>query len=269
MTNRFLRVLVAAFVLSARAALAEDISASMLLIKENADPARRQMKLLSADPGIQSGEIDAPESEGGAIHLYTSAMVDRFCRILPAGEKWKARPGKWKFKDKATKTVVSAKDGKLKVVVGAGVTFSLADQGTQNFVNAVVRFGDGTRYCMKCQGNKKNDASAFQALDCLPSPCDTEWVPCGQEFGPSVCLPGNTTDLSDDGCSCSGNLECAGVCPVAVPRYCVGGDTGPFCAPGNTLDLSADGCPCSSNLECEGVCPVTIPTGSNVRRCLS
>jgi hypothetical protein len=80
---------------------------------------------------------------------------------------------------------------------------------------------------------------------------------------PLNCTPGNSSDLSDDGCLCNSNLECQGVCPVTpsgVPRYCVGGGTGSFCAPGNIFDLSAPCCSCNSNLECQGVCPIT-PSG--------
>ena len=74
------------------------------------------------------------------------------------------------------------------------------------------------------------------------------------------CVPGNTTDLSENGCPCTANAECQGVCPVdpGNPRYCLGGpDVGPFCAPGTSLNLSADGCPCALNEECSGVCPVS------------
>lgn len=77
-----------------------------------------------------------------------------------------------------------------------------------------------------------------------------------------TCVPGNSTDLSDDGCPCSGNPECEGVCPTTppgVPRYCAGGGTGPLCAPGNVIDLSAKCCPCSGNPECQTVCPITAP----------
>ena len=84
---------------------------------------------------------------------------------------------------------------------------------------------------------------------------------CGGFVPPTLnCVPGNSADLSDDGCPCTGNPECAGVCPVSNgPRFCAGGNTGPFCAPGNDLDLSQDCCPCTGNPECIGVCPITPP----------
>lgn len=86
-----------------------------------------------------------------------------------------------------------------------------------------------------------------------------------------TCVPGNGNDLSDDGCPCTSNPECKGVCPVgpAGTRFCLGGNTGPFCAPGNTQDLSVDCCPCTSNQECIGVCPVSIPGQPGVRFCLT
>jgi hypothetical protein len=81
--------------------------------------------------------------------------------------------------------------------------------------------------------------------------------------GPQTgCVPGNGNDLSPAGCPCTGNPECAGVCPVGPPgaRFCAGGPpVGPFCAPGNVNDLSADCCPCTGNPECAGVCPVGPP----------
>jgi hypothetical protein len=107
----------------------------------------------------------------------------------------------------------------------------------------------------------------------VPSALHAQSAQCAGFTIPALtCVPGNTTDLSDDGCLCTGNPECAGVCPVAspgVPRYCVGGNTGPFCAPGNTLDLSIDCCPCTSNLECIGVCPVNPLPGAppGTRQC--
>jgi hypothetical protein len=77
-----------------------------------------------------------------------------------------------------------------------------------------------------------------------------------------VCIPGNTVDLSSNGCPCTANVECIGVCPVGSPgtRGCVGGPEILACAPiGNGLDLSANGCPCTGNLDCQGVCPVGNP----------
>ena len=85
-----------------------------------------------------------------------------------------------------------------------------------------------------------------------------------------VCIAGNTADLSSNGCTCSSNLECMGVCPIAAngsPRVCTGGGDVPVCGPvGNLADISANGCPCNSNLDCEGVCP--IPAAGMPRVCV-
>ena len=51
-------------------------------------------------------------------------------------------------------------DGKILVGIKAGVGYSLIDNGTQGTVNAQVQFGTGTRYCMRCTGNKKDEAEA-------------------------------------------------------------------------------------------------------------
>jgi hypothetical protein len=103
-------------------------------------------------------------------------------------------------------------------------------------------------------------ALAVPAITVFAVPATAASLICAGFVVPTLtCVPGNTTDLSDDGCPCTANNQCAGVCPVTGPRFCLGGNTGPFCAPGNTLDLSIDCCPCTSNNECAGVCPVSIP----------
>jgi hypothetical protein len=100
----------------------------------------------------------------------------------------------------------------------------------------------------------------------VPAAAQTGSQTCVGFMAPVLsCFPGNTTDLSDDGCPCTANPECAGVCPVSNgPRYCVGGNTGPFCAPGNDFDGSIPCCPCTGNPECQGVCPV----GPGTRVCV-
>jgi len=89
------------------------------------------------------------------------------------------------------------------------------------------------------------------------------WFICGSAFaaGPSaplgstplvVCYPGNTSDMSSDGCPCTGNINCIGVCSGG---FCGAVTNASYCAPvGNGQDLSADGCECNSNLDCKGVC---------------
>lgn len=103
-----------------------------------------------------------------------------------------------------------------------------------------------------------------------PTALHAQSGPCAGFVVPTLnCFPGNANDLSDNGCPCTGNPECAGVCPVGPvgQRFCIGGpNNGPFCAPGNSSDLSADCCPCTGNPECQGVCPVG-PVGQ--RFCVS
>jgi len=88
----------------------------------------------------------------------------------------------------------------------------------------------------------------------------------------AVCFPGNTQDLSSDGCYCTANVECIGVCPVgtgAATNHCEGVTTASVCGPaGNTKDFSADGCPCTTNLECQGVCPVSPQNGDITTKCI-
>jgi len=67
-----------------------------------------------------------------------------------------------------------------------------------------------------------------------------------------VCYPGNTQDLSSDGCPCTASNQCMSACTAT---RCGGVTNAAFCAPiGNGADLSADGCECNSNLDCKGNC---------------
>src|SRR5262249_18090652 len=69
----------------------------------------------------------------------------------------------------------------LGVKIKSGVTYTLADNGTQGTVNAEVQFGTGTRYCMRCTGNKKDDAGKFLGSACAAAACDTEPSACESE----------------------------------------------------------------------------------------
>ena len=155
-------VLVAACAALARA---EKISAKKIVIKDNATkPQKRQVQLQSADPGVQFSEVDDPGENGASVHVY-SATDDR-CVLLPAGADWKLKKTTWKYSNKLTKNSVTVKDGSLNVKIKSGITFTLIDNGTQGHVNAQVQFGTGTRYCMRCNGNKKDEATQFQGKDC-------------------------------------------------------------------------------------------------------
>jgi hypothetical protein len=165
-------------------ASAEDISAKKVSIKDNADPAKRQVQAQSADAGVLLVEADNPGANGASIHVYSA--TDDFCAILPASATdWSTNGKVWKYKNKTTKNSAQIGDGKLKVKIKSNVGYSLADDGTQGIVNVQVQFGDlGTRYCMRCSGNKKDDEGKFIGTDCAAAICDAE---------PSICDPNTTT----------------------------------------------------------------------------
>ena len=159
-------------------ARADDISAKKMSIKDNANAAKRQVQVQSADPGVQFSDAVDPAANGATLHVYSA--TDDQCFTLSAGANWVNKKNKtWKYKSKATKNSAQLKDGKLLVIIKSGVTYSLADDGTQGTVNAQARFGAGTRFCMRCTGNKKDEALKFLAKDCVAAPCDPEPPGCG------------------------------------------------------------------------------------------
>lgn len=180
MMRRQLLVLCAAFcgTLYGSVAFATDISTKALLIKDNANTAKRKVQLKSKDPIVLQAAAINPDTEGAVLHVYSA--TDDFCTVLPAGSNWTNTGTQWKFKDTATKNLAKIKDGLLLVKIKSGVTYSLIDNGTQGTVNAQVQFGSGTRFCMRCTGNKKDEAEKFQAKDCVAAACDAE---------PSACPP--------------------------------------------------------------------------------
>src|SRR2546422_735949 len=161
---------------------AKDISTKKLSIKDNAKPAKRQVAVQSTDAGVLLTEADDPGANGASLHVYSA--TDDFCAILPSGASWKSTSSQWKYANKATKTSAHVGDGKLVVEIKSGVTYTLADNGTQGTVNAQVQFGSGTRYCMRCSAAKKDTAKKFLAKGCAAAACDPE---------PSVCNPSSTT----------------------------------------------------------------------------
>jgi hypothetical protein len=82
-------------------AVAKDISAKKILIKDNANPAKRQLQLQSADLGVLSSEADNPVANGAAIHVYSA--TDDQCVVLPGGPEWTVKNGLWKYNNKITK----------------------------------------------------------------------------------------------------------------------------------------------------------------------
>jgi hypothetical protein len=162
---------------------AEDISTKKILIKDHkTNPAKRSIEVQSADAAIQLSDAVSPDVNGASIHVYSA--TDDFCAILPSGTDWTSKATKWQFKDKTTKDVAQLKAGKLLVKIKSGDTFTLMDNHTQGHVNVQVQFGTGTKFCMQCPGNKKDQDLKFLAKDCAATPCDPE---------PSTCNPLSTT----------------------------------------------------------------------------
>ena len=175
--------LVTAYVASARA---DDVSAKTISIKDNANPAKRQVLVQSTDPAVTFSDAVDPVSSGAVLHLYSA--TDDFCVTLPAGAGWVNKKNKvWKYKNKATKSAAQIKNGKLLVMIKSGVTYSLSDDGTQGTVNAQVQFGAGTRFCLRCSGNKKDKTTKFLGKDCAAAACDPE---------PSACAITTTTTIA-------------------------------------------------------------------------
>jgi len=173
---------IALMTVSPALAHAKDISAKKVSIKDNANPAKRQVAVQSTDAGVLLTEADDPGANGASLHVYSA--TDDFCAILPSGASWKHTSSQWKYANKATKTSAHVGNGKLVVKVKSGVTYTLADNGTQGTVNVQVQFGSGTRYCMRCSAAKKDNAKKFLAKGCAAAACDPE---------PSVCNPSSTT----------------------------------------------------------------------------
>jgi len=169
--------------LCAGPAHAADVAAKKLQIKDNATVTKRQFQVQSKDPGVTYASADDPLTKGASIHVYSA--TDDMCVVLPSSLAWKDTGKLWKYKDKVTKNQAQIADGKLKVKVKSGVSYSLADDGTQGHVNVQVQFGaTGTRYCLRCDGNKKDDVKQFLGVNCAVAACDAE---------PSTCNPSATT----------------------------------------------------------------------------
>jgi hypothetical protein len=193
---------------------AEDVSAKKILIKDNANPAKRQLQLQSADPGVLSAEADDPITNGASIHVYSA--TDAQCVLLPGGPEWTLKKGLWKYNNKITKNQVQMKDGKLIVKLKSGITYSLIDNGTQGAVNAQVQFGPaGSRYCMRCTATK-DTATQFMGKNCAATPCDAE---------PGSCSPVTTTSTtstpttSTTSTTVAGGVELQGALTATSGRF--------------------------------------------------
>ena len=91
-----------------------------------------------------------------------------------SGGNWRNTGTAWKYRNPVTKNRALISDGKLKVKIKSGVTYTLADDGSQGAVNAQVQFGFGTRYCMRCTGQGKDDVSG-PGTTVKPFTCSTDW----------------------------------------------------------------------------------------------
>lgn len=232
----------------AAAARADDISAKKVSIKDEL-----QVQVQSRDAGVAYGEADNPGASGASIHVYSA--TDDFCLVLPSGVDWKNTGSLWKYKDKATKNSAQIGDGKLKVKVKSGITFTLADDGTQGTVNAQVQFGTGgIRYCMKCTTPIQDDDVKFIAKECAMGVCDAE---------PSACdPPGTTTTTSTTTITATTTTTIAVSCEQGAVYPTCGGfcPAGQICSPilGVVPGIgSQSGCGCSATpCSCAGrVCP--------------
>jgi hypothetical protein len=188
MSKRWLAGLATLAVASVCAAVAgaEDVSAKKVLIKDNPNPAKRMILVLSTDTGVALSEADTPSvNQGASVHVYSA--TDDSCALLPQGADWTSTPTAWKYRNPATRNFARIKDGKLLVRIKSNVAYTLADDGTQGPVNVQVQFGTGTRYCMRCDTPTRNDDRKYLAKLCAAAPCDPE---------PSLCIPGAVTTTS-------------------------------------------------------------------------
>jgi len=184
---------------------AADISTKTLSIKDT-DPAKRQIQVSSADPGVTYAAADNPGANGATLHVYSAS--DDFCVVLGPGVLWKDTGSKWKFKDKATRNSAQVKNGKLSVKIKSGITYTL-NEATQGTVNAQVQFGTGTKWCMRCTGNKKDQPGRFSAKGCVAAACDPE---------PSACpAPPTTTTTTSTTTTSTTTSSTTTTCPPGPP----------------------------------------------------
>jgi hypothetical protein len=196
---------VALVTLSAALARAEDISTKKLSIKDK-EPTKRQIQARSADLGVLYSEADDPGTNGASVHVYSA--TDDFCAFLEPGLNWKDTGSKWKYKNKTTRNSAQIKDGKLSVKIKSDITYTL-NEATQGNVNVQVQFGvgTGTKYCMRCPGNKRDQPGSFSAKACLAAACDAE---------PSVCPPPPTTTTTSSTTTSSTTTTCPPAPPPLV-----------------------------------------------------
>lgn len=227
-------------------ARAEDISAKKVQVKDNADPAKRKVQVQSTDAGVEFADANSPDLLGATVHVYSA--TDELCVSLPAGAEWQSKNGQWRYKNKQTKNQAQLRDGKLKVKIASGVSYTLADDGSQGTVNAQVRFGLGGRYCLHCATPTKDDAKQFLAKNCVATSCDTE--------PPSACTPAtycgdeivNGAEECEMDSDCASGEVCTASCACAPPPpQCGDGDV----EAGEDCELDSD---CAVGESCTDQC---------------
>ena len=233
---------IALMTVSPAVAHAKDISAKKVSIKDNANPAKRQVAVQSTDAGVLLTEADDPGANGASLHVYSA--TDDFCAILSSGANWKNTSSQWKYANKATKTSAHVGNGKLVVKVKSGVTYTLADNGTQGTVNAQVQFGSGTRYCMRCSAAKKDNAKKFLAKGCAAAACDPE---------PSVCDPFTTTTVATT------TTTTSTTCPPSTHQVLKGSLTATLGRFNYNLTLGLPGANSACNMNFPGTHACTYP----------
>jgi hypothetical protein len=198
----------------------EDVSTkSMTIIDNVVYPTKRKVIVQSLDPEVELSEAGDPSTNGASLHIYSS--TDDFCAVLaPSATNWKLKGGQWKFKAMGVKNSASIKNGKLVFKVGQDVTYSLADNGSQGPVNAVVQIGGGVRYCMRCTTPIKNDTKKYLDKLCTAAPCDAEPSSC-----PTTTTTTTSTTTTTDSTTTTtttlpgGPVELMGALPQTTGRF--------------------------------------------------
>src|SRR5262245_2450537 len=118
----------------------EAVGAKKIFLKDNADPTKRQIQVMSTDPGVEFSEADDPSVNGASLQVFS--QTDNFCALLDPGPNWTNSGTKWTYKDPITKNTAQIGDGKVKMKIKAGITYTLADfPSQQGTINAQMQFG--------------------------------------------------------------------------------------------------------------------------------
>jgi hypothetical protein len=159
----------------------ELLTGKTLLLKDNANVAKRRLLLVSRDVSIALGAgaqtTDDPRATGASLRIFTSAG-DAFDTTydLPAPQ-WKPLSKKdptkgWKFTRGNTLKLAVVKRGKLMKLVGRGAALGHTLAANPDPVGVVLTLGTH-RYCLQFGGTVKFDAGKkFLAKDAgAPAAC--------------------------------------------------------------------------------------------------